>query len=139
MIERRFWREESHDIAGKIFRINWLFVLLLWGLAAVGYTALYSAAGGAPEPYATRHIVRFAFGLLLMMCIALIDIRFIARLSWLAYAIGVGLLILVLRIGHVGKGAQRWLDIGGQQIQPSELMKLGLILALAAWFHKASW
>jgi rod shape determining protein RodA len=48
-------------------------------------------------------------------------------------------LVLVLKIGHVGKGAQRWLDLGGQQIQPSELMKLGLILALAAWFHRASW
>ena len=99
----------------------------------------YSAAGGSPEPYATRHIVRFAIGLLLTICIALTDIRFIARLSWVAYAGGVALLILVLKVGHVGKGAQRWLDIGGQQIQPSELMKLGLILALAAWFHRASW
>jgi len=50
-------------------------------------------------------------------------------------ASAVALLILVLKVGHVGKGAQRWLDIGGQQIQPSELMKLGLILALGAWFH----
>lgn len=139
MMERRLWRESSHDLSGKIFRINWLFLLLLCALAGVGYTALYSAAGGSPEPYATRHIVRFAIGLLVTICIALTDIRFIARLSWIAYAGGVGLLILVLKAGHVGKGAQRWLDIGGQQIQPSELMKLGLILALAAWFHRASW
>ena len=138
-MERRLWRESSHDLTGKIFRINWLFLLLLCALAGVGYTALYSAAGGSPEPYATRHIVRFAIGLLLAICIALTDIRFIARLSWVAYAGGVALLILVLKAGHVGKGAQRWLDIGGQQIQPSELMKLGLILALAAWFHRASW
>src|SRR5664279_1184105 len=74
-----------------------------------------------------------------MMSIALVDIRFIARFSWVAYAIGVALLVLVLKVGHVGKGAQRWLDLGGQQIQPSELMKLALILALAAWFHRASW
>jgi rod shape determining protein RodA len=139
MIERRLWRETSLDLTGKIFRINWLFVLLLCLLASVGYVALYSAAGGAPEPYATRHIVRFAFGLLLMFSIALVDIRFIAKISWIAYGIGVVLLILVLKMGHVGKGAQRWLDIGGQQIQPSELMKLGLILALSAWFHRANW
>jgi len=63
-----------------------LFILLLCALAAVGYVALYSAAGGSPEPYATRHIVRFAFGLLLMICIALLDIRFIARFSWIAMA-----------------------------------------------------
>jgi len=139
MIEQRLWLKSSHDLTGKVFRINWMFVVLLCGLATVGYAALYSAAGGSSEPYATRHIVRFAFGLLLMICIALIDIRVIARFSWVAYIIGVALLILVLKIGHVGKGAQRWLDVGGQQIQPSELMKLGLILALAAWFHRLSW
>src|SRR5580658_10368622 len=139
LIENRLWLKSSHDLTGKIFRINWLFVLLLCALATVGYVALYSAAGGSPEPYAARHIVRFAFGLLLMVSIALVDIRIIARFSWVAYAGGIALLLLVLKIGHVGKGAQRWLELGGQQIQPSELMKLGLILALAAWFHRASW
>ncbi len=139
MIEQRLWLKSPYDLTDKIFRINWLFVLLLCALASVGYVALYSAAGGSPEPYATRHIVRFAFGLLLMVSIALVDIRVIARLSWLAYAVGVALLILVLKFGHVGKGAQRWLELGGQQIQPSELMKLGLILALAAWFHRMTW
>jgi rod shape determining protein RodA len=139
MIDQRLWLKSPHDLTDKIFRINWLFVLLLCALAAVGYVALYSAAGGSPEPYATRHIVRFAFGLLLMVSIALVDIRIIARFSWVAYAVGVALLLLVLKIGHVGKGAQRWLELGGQQIQPSELMKLGLILALAAWFHRANW
>ena len=139
MISQRLSRRNTLDITARIFRINWLLILLLCCLAAVGYIALYSAAGGSPEPYATRHILRFAFGLLLMICIALVDIRFIARMSWTVYAVGVALLILVLRVGHVGKGAQRWLDLGGQQIQPSELMKLGLILALAAWFHRARW
>ena len=67
MTERRLWQASSHDFTAKIFRINWLFVLLLCALAAVGYIALYSAAGGSPEPYATRHIVRFAVGLLLMI------------------------------------------------------------------------
>jgi rod shape determining protein RodA len=139
MIEQRLWLKNSHDLTEKIFRINWVFVLLLCALASVGYVALYSAAGGSPEPYATRHIVRFAIGLLLMVSIALVDIRYIARFSWVAYAGGIALLLLVLKIGHVGKGAQRWLELGGQQIQPSELMKLGLILALAAWFHRANW
>jgi rod shape determining protein RodA len=137
--ERRLWREASFDLSAKIFQINWLYVLLLCALAGVGYTALYSAAGGSPEPYAARHALRFGFGLVMMLAIALIDIRFIRRLSWLAYAGGVGLLVLVLRIGHVGKGAQRWIELGGLQIQPSELMKLALILALASWFHRASW
>jgi rod shape determining protein RodA len=138
MMQRRIWREASFDVTSKFFHINWLYVLLLCGLAAVGYVALYSAAG-APEPYATRHVLRFGFGLVLMLGIALVDIRVIARLAWPLYGVGLGLLLLVARMGHVGKGAQRWIDLGGLQIQPSEFMKVALVIALAAWFHRASW
>jgi rod shape determining protein RodA len=113
-------------------------VALLCALAGVGYVALYSAAGGSPEPYAARHIIRFTFGLILMLSIAMIDIRFIERLAWPTYIASIALLVLVLRVGHVGKGAQRWLEMGGLQVQPSELAKIALVLVLAAWFHKAT-
>lgn len=137
---RRLIRAEpSFGLANKLWRVSWSYVVLLCLLAGVGYVALYSAAGGSPEPYATRHIIRFCFGLVVMLCVAMVDIRLIARLSWLVYGGSVVLLVLVLRMGHVGKGAQRWIDIGGLQIQPSELAKIGLVMALAAWFHKASW
>ncbi len=141
MMQRRLWRDRdrSFDLTGKILGINWLFVLLLCALAGVGYTALFSAAGGAQEPYAARHALRFAFGAVLMLAIALIDIRFIARLAWPAWLGCIGLLVAVMRIGHVGKGAQRWIELGGLQLQPSELMKIALVLALASWFHRASW
>jgi rod shape determining protein RodA len=138
--ERRLIRvESSFGLAAKLWRIPWLYVLLLCLLAGVGYVALYSAAGGAAEPYATRHILRFAFGLVMTLCIAMVDIRFIARLSWPVYLFSVGLLALVLRMGHVGKGAQRWIELGGLQLQPSELAKIGLAMVLAHWFHRASW
>lgn len=139
MMQRRLWREASFDLTGKILQINWLYVLLLCALAGVGYTALYSAAGGHQEPYAARHAIRFGFGLVLMLGIALIDIRFIARMAWAAWLGCVGLLVMVTQVGHVGKGAQRWIDLGGFQLQPSELMKIALVLALAHWFHRASW
>ncbi len=139
MMQRRLWREASFDITGKILQINWLYVLLLCVLAGIGYTALYSAAGGHQEPYAARHAIRFGFGLVLMLGIALIDIRIIAKLAWPAYLGCVGLLVAVMQMGHVGKGAQRWIDLGGFQLQPSELMKIALVLALAHWFHRASW
>src|SRR5262245_38377410 len=126
MREGRLWRETSFDLGNKIWQINWIYVLLLCALAGVGYAALFSAAGGAPEPYASRHVLRFAFGLVLMIGIALVDIRFIARLSWPAYMAALALLVAVMRIGHVGKGAQRWIDLGGLQLQPSELMKIAL-------------
>jgi rod shape determining protein RodA len=139
VLERRLLRDTSLGLTNKVWQISWTYVVLLCALAGVGYVALYSAAGGSPEPYASRHLLRFGFGLTLMLSIAFIDIRFIARLAWLPYVGSVVLLILVLRVGHVGKGAERWLDLGGMQWQPSELMKISLVLALAAWFHRASW
>jgi rod shape determining protein RodA len=138
MREDRLWRRTSFDLGSTVWQISWFYVLLLCALAGVGYAALYSAAG-APEPYASRHVLRFAAGLVLMVGVALVNIRFIARLAWPCYFAALGLLVLVLRFGHVGKGAQRWLDLGGLQLQPSELMKIALVLALAAWFHRASW
>jgi rod shape determining protein RodA len=138
-MDRRLWREPSFDWMSKVLRINWPYVLLLCALAGVGYIALYSAGGGSAEPFATRHALRFASGLVVMIAIAMVDIRVIARLAWPVWMVSVVLLVLVLRMGHVGKGAQRWLDLGGLQLQPSEMMKLALVLALASWFHRASW
>jgi rod shape determining protein RodA len=138
--ERRLIRAEpSFGLATKLFQISWLYVLLLCTLAGVGYIALYSAAGGSPEPYAAKQAVRFGFGLVMMLCVALVDIRILARLAWPLYGVALGLLVLVLKMGHVGKGAQRWIEVGGLQLQPSELMKIALVMALAAWFHRATW
>ncbi|SDD58891.1 rod shape-determining protein RodA [Belnapia rosea] len=138
--ERRLLtRDRGAGLLQKLWLIPWSFVLLLCAVAAVGYVALYSAGGGSPEPYAAKHALRFGFGLVLMLSIALVDIRLIARLAWLGYAAGIALLVLVLLHGNVGKGAQRWIDIGPLQLQPSELMKIMLVLGLAAWFQRASW
>ncbi len=138
--ERRLIRAEpSFGLTTKLFQISWAYVALICALAGVGYAALYSAAGGSPEPYASRQAIRFAFGLVMMLCIALVDIRFLARLAWPFYAVSLALLAAVLRMGHMGKGAQRWIELGGTQLQPSELMKIALVVALAAWFHRATW
>jgi rod shape determining protein RodA len=138
MMDRRLIREASFDLGGKLWQVNWIYVLLLCALAGVGYIALYSA-GGSAEPYASRHVLRFAVGIGIMLAIALIDIRTLAKLSWPAYFVSLALLIVVARYGHVGKGAQRWIEFGGLQLQPSEIMKLALAMALASWFHRASW
>jgi rod shape determining protein RodA len=139
MMERRLWREGSLGIAGKVWQTNWFYLLLICCLAAVGYVALYAAAGGSPEPYAQKQLIRFFIGLVLMIALAMTDIRIIAKWSWWLYGFGIVLLLIVARYGHVGKGAQRWIAIGGFQLQPSELMKIFLVLALAHWFHRASY
>ncbi len=92
-------RHRRQDLAGQL-----AYVLLLCALAGVGYAALYSAAGGAAEPYASRHVLRFAAGLVLMIGIALVDIRFIARLAWPSYCVALVLLVLVMRYGHRRQG-----------------------------------
>jgi rod shape determining protein RodA len=139
MMDRRLIREASFDWGGKLWQVSWIYVLLLCVLAGMGYVALYSVGGGSAEPYAGRHVLRFAVGLGLLLTLALIDIRLLARLAWPFYVVSLALLVLVLRYGHVGKGAQRWLEFGGLQLQPSELMKIALVMVLASWFHRASW
>jgi rod shape determining protein RodA len=136
--EGRLLRAAAFDFPRKVVRINWLFVLMVVVLAGVGALSLYSATGSL-EPYAKRQLIRFAAGFVLMLAIALVDIRLIARLAWPLYAAALVLLALVLRFGSVGLGAERWLAIGGVAVQPSELMKIALVLALARWFHRASW
>ncbi|MDE2007909.1 MAG: rod shape-determining protein RodA [Rhodospirillales bacterium] len=139
LAERRLLRGLPFDITAKLARLNWVFVALVIALAGLGYAALYSVDGGSPHPYAEAQAVRFAIGLVVMLGIGLIDIRFIARLAWPAYGAALALLVAVERFGHVGKGAQRWIAVGGMELQPSELMKVALVLALAAWFRRASW
>jgi rod shape determining protein RodA len=140
IFERRLLlRDRGTGVLEKLWLIPWSYVLLLCAVAGVGYVALYSAGGGEPEPYAARHAIRFGFGLVVMLSIALVDIRLIQRLAWVGYAFGIGLLVLVELHGRVGGGAQRWINIGPLQLQPSELMKILLVVALASWFHRASW
>ncbi|MGH7057615.1 MAG: rod shape-determining protein RodA [Acetobacteraceae bacterium] len=136
--EGRLLRVATFDFTRKILRINWVFVSLVVILAGIGALSLYSATGSL-HPYAGRQLLRFASGLVLMLVIALIDIRLIARLAWPLYALALILLALVLRFGSVELGAERWLAIDGIAVQPSELMKVALVLALAQWFYGASW
>jgi rod shape determining protein RodA len=135
---RRPFRERSFGIAGKFLRINWLFMLCICLLAGVGYAALYSAAGGSPQPYAQGQIIRFAGMMVAVLCIAMVDIRIIAKISWPSYVLGILLLLVVMKFGHTGLGAKRWISVGGIELQPSELMKLFLAMALAAYFKRAS-
>ena len=139
LIDYRPYYARSFGLLRKLLRINWLFVLACCTLAGIGYAALYSAAGGHGEPYATPQLIRFSASLIMMIAIALVDIRLIAKLAWPAYALGLVLLVVVWRFGHVGLGAKRWIEVGGLHVQPSELMKLFLALALAAWFQRASY
>lgn len=122
----------------KIFQINFGLILLLCAMAAVGIAMLYSAADGNFAPWAQRHGIRFAVGLGIVLFIALIDIRLLLRYAYLGYVGAFALLIAVELIGTVGMGAQRWIDLKVIVLQPSEVMKIALVLALARYFHGVS-
>jgi len=123
---RRFWQ------------INWFLIFLITALACVGFAMLYSAADGNYDPWASRQATRFVVGLGVMLMIALTDIRLWLRHAYLFYAVALGLLIAVEFAGSMGMGAQRWIDLKFIRLQPSELMKITMVLALARYFHRLS-
>jgi rod shape determining protein RodA len=120
--------------APKILALHWPIVILLTAIASVGFLALYAAAGGSLEPWAERQMIRFAVGLVALVAVAMIHIRFWQAVSPLAYLVALVLLVAVEFFGEVGMGAQRWIDLGPIQLQPSELMKVTLVMALAAYY-----
>lgn len=138
--KRRLLLEEgSFRPLAKLWRINWFYVVLICLLAGVGYVALYSAGGGTAKPFARPQTLRFVVGFVLMIGVAMLNPRILMRLAWPLYLLSLFLLVAVLMAGHVGKGAERWLIIGGVAMQPSEFAKIALILMLATWFQKMNW
>ncbi|ANK82289.1 MAG: rod shape-determining protein RodA [Rhizobiales bacterium NRL2] len=132
-------RGEAHmGLGRKLLGLNWGLVALLALTACIGFAMLYSAANGSLEPWAIRQMMRFGVGLALMVVIALIDIRFWMRWAYLIYLGALVLLIGVEVVGTTGMGATRWISLGFINLQPSELMKIALVLALARYFHGLS-
>ena len=126
---------QGFGVAERLLRLDWFLVVLVCTVGAVGIGMLISASGGATEPWASRQMVWFGAGLLLMIAVATVDIGFWLRAAYTIYGLAFGLLVGVELLGAAGKGAQRWIDLGVIQLQPSELMKIALILALARYFH----
>jgi rod shape determining protein RodA len=125
---------ERDTILLKLKRFHWGMLALIFIVTSVGLLSLYSAAGGSVSPWASRQFMRFVFAIFVMIFIALVDIKWWFRLSYLAFAGGLGLLLIVEIMGHVGMGAQRWINLGFMKLQPSELMKIAVIMALARFY-----
>src|SRR6056297_1127465 len=118
----------------KILYLNWPLVILLMAVASVGFLMLYSVAGGSLSTWAEPQMKRFALGVVAMFIVAMVPIWFWRNVSLVAYLGSLSLLIAVALIGIEGKGAQRWLDLGVMRLQPSELMKITLVMVLAAYY-----
>lgn len=118
----------------KMLFINWPLVILLSAIAGVGFLMLYSVAGGAMTPWAEPQMKRYALGLTLMFIVAMVPIWFWRNMSVMAYLVALALLIAVEFFGSVGMGAQRWINLGFMRLQPSELMKIAMVMVLAAYY-----
>jgi rod shape determining protein RodA len=118
----------------KVLHLEWGLVILLVAVASVGFVMLYSVAGGRFEAWAEPQLRRFVAGLVLMFVIAMVPIWFWRNMSALGYGVALALLFAVEFFGVVGMGAQRWLDLGVIRLQPSELMKITLVMLLAAYY-----
>jgi rod shape determining protein RodA len=130
-----FRESVPRDLSGKMMELNWSLVLLLLLLGGAGVGMLYSVAGGAWEPWAVQHLIKFGVGFAGMLVIAMFPPRFWMGVAYPAYVVALVLLAAVDVFGVTINGSQRWLDLGPIRLQPSEVMKIAMVLALARFYH----
>lgn len=138
-MQSMFHRPGEMTVPERFRQISWSLIFVIVLLAAVGVAMLYSAAGGDMDPWARRQAIRFAIGLAALIAIAVTDLRFWLQYAYVIYGVALVLLVGVEIAGKMGMGAQRWIDFKIFLLQPSEVMKVGLILALARYFHTISY
>lgn len=118
----------------KILYLNWPLVFLITAVCSIGFLMMISVAGGDIHLWAEPQMYRFAVGMVIMLGLAFVPMWFWRGISVASYICCFLLLIAVEVAGEIGMGAQRWIDIGPLRLQPSELMKIALVLLLAAYY-----
>ena len=119
---------------GKIFAYHWALTLLIIAASTIGFLMLFSVADGDINRWARPQMIRFSFALALMTIMAFIPISVYRGASFFAYLFALALLVAVEYFGDVGKGSQRWIDLGFMRLQPSEVMKIALVMVLALYY-----
>ena len=118
----------------KILHLNWSLAILVTAVATAGFIMLYSVADGNLDRWAKPQMIRFGIGLAGMFIIGLIHIHFWRGVAPFAYIGALLLLVAVEFVGTTGMGAQRWIDLGFMRLQPSEVMKVALVMVLALYY-----
>lgn len=122
----------------KLRHLNFTYFILISLLAVAGMMMLYSAANGRWDGWAVNHALRFALGFAVMFAASMVDIKLFLRYAYPFYFATLALLIVVEAAGYTGMGATRWIDLKFIKLQPSELMKIALVMALAKYFHTST-
>ena len=122
----------------KLSRFSWSLFVPMCMVLAISIVVLYSAGGGNWRPFALSQLMKIILGFGVFFFAAFTNIKTWIKSAYLIYAVALIMIVLVTFVGHTGMGAQRWLNLGFIHIQPSELIKIALVLALAryfAWFN----
>ena len=122
----------------KLRHLNFTYFILISLLAMAGVMMLYSAANGRWDGWAVNHALRFALGFAVMFAASMVDIKLFLRYAYPFYFATLALLIVGEVAGYTGMGATRWIDLKFIKLQPSELMKIALVMALAKYFHTST-
>ncbi len=133
-----YLKDYNLSFSEKAERFNYIYLFFVFLIVCTGFLALYSVGGGNFVPWTQKQFFRFVVGLIACLVIASVNLRFWMRYAYAIYGAALISLVAVSLFGHVGMGAQRWLNFGFVQIQPSEMMKVALVLALARYFHGRS-
>jgi len=124
------------QVRSRLGSLDWQVIAAIACIVALGVASIYSATAhqaGGPSPLYLKQLAWVGLGLVVLIGVALVDYHALARHAYVGYAAIVVLLVAVLAIGRVGMGAQRWISLGVVDVQPSELAKLVLIVALARY------
>lgn len=130
-----FYSTKSISLKERILHLNWSIIAMVLAIGLTGVVTQYSVAGENFGPWAWRHVVRLIVAVGLMVVIANISLRTVFRSAYFIYG-GLALALLAVDLfGTINMGAQRWLDLGLIKFQPSELMRIGMVLALAKYYQ----
>ena len=124
----------SAIIPQPLAKLPWRTIFLILAIGMIGILTLYSAAGGSFQPWAMKQGLVFLFFLTMAVVMSWTKESTIKQLALPVYLVVLVMLVLVEMIGFVGKGAQRWLDLGFIRLQPSEFMKPAIVLVLARFY-----
>lgn len=119
----------------KVTKLPITIISLIVLISCFGFLLMYSAAQGNMNPWALKQIIHFSLFAPLMLVIGLTNLKFWYKASYVFYYGSLILLFLIYILGYTAMGATRWIDLGSIKLQPSELMKICIIFALARYFH----
>ena len=128
--------ENKGNFFRKIKDLDFILLVSILLLGFISLATMYSTDGGEILFHTKSHFSKFIIFTLLMLLISFLNIRFWFSIGYFGYVIVIGMLIWTINFGITVSGSQRWIDLYFINIQPSELMKVFIILCLAKFFHR---